>query len=375
MDETNSSSKPETKQVLQEGDKEVLIRVFKEEMDLSESTARTYRASWIDFRSWCIAEGREPLPTDPYVLARYLEKRSDLAIGTLRNRLSAVGSVHQHVGLENPAESNEVNERMRAISQQKNSEEGRRSPTENLEAGPYAPSDILKGGPELLQEHLSRVFEQEGRTEANEPMAGRKKERERACALWRDDMIEKVEASSNNMSEGQKRLIPELEFNLSVMRGRVALLLMSEAKCTRAELTQLDLIDVFVEETEQPLTEEEEVEERLAAELVEGRSSLPTRKEVWIGVRETNGMPDRTLRLPQADNLRFCPARAIAAWIVGAGITEGPLLRPFGSHGRLKERRIGPSSVNLLVRKAAKDAGLDPDEWTPSRLTEEGSAC
>ena len=337
-----------------------LIRFFTDELGLSESTARSYKASWTDFRSWCEAQDRQVIPADPYALARYLEARSDLAIGTLRNRLSAIGAVHRHMGLENPTESDEVDEVAKSITLEKSSGEGDRSPAEKLEAGPYSPSEILKGGPDLLREYLEEVFGQEGSAQDEKRAASRSQKRERACSMWRDEVIEKEKASPELMTREQKKLIPDPEFDLQAMRDRACLLLMTEAKATRAEVARLDLIDVLVEESR--------VDTDLEEYLSEGGRS--TKMEVWVGVRQTSGMPDRVLRLPEEEDLRFCPARAITAWVLGAGLSGGALLRPFGSHGRLKDRRIGPSSVNLLVRTAAEAAGLDPEDWTPSRLKE-----
>lgn len=73
-----------------------------------------------------------------------------------------------------------------------------------------------------------------------------------------------------------------------------------------------------------------------------------------MGIRKKNGMPDRAPGLREDEDRRLCPARA--------------LFRAFSPHGRLKERRNGASSVNRLVEKAAEQADVDPEKWTPSQL-------
>lgn len=344
------------REVLREENARSLLHFFQEEVNLSESSARTYRASWTDFRSWCDGQDCEALPADPEVVAQYLEDRSAMSMGTLRNRVSAIAAAHSRADFEHPTEAPPVKSVLRALSEEKSVAETARSPAEKLQAGRYSPSDILKGGPSILKAYLEDLYASGRTTTADETS----EERRRACQMWRDPIIEKNEASAGRLTPAQNKLIPEPKFDLAAMRDRAALLLMTEAKCSRADLARLDLIDVLVEETQ--------VKTDLDHWLVEEKHA--TKAEIWVGVRQKNGMPDRTLCLPVETDLRLCPARAISAWIVGAALEGGALFRPFGSHGTLKERRIGPSSINLLVERAAEKAGLDPNEWTPTRLAD-----
>ena len=51
------------------------------------ATLRGYASQWKKFREWCEAEGWEPLPADPYVVARFLIHRHEdggLAARTMR---------------------------------------------------------------------------------------------------------------------------------------------------------------------------------------------------------------------------------------------------------------------------------------------------
>lgn len=371
-EESLSGHLKEIREVLREGDARALLRFFGEVEDFSESTARTYRTSWTDFHSWCVAEDWEALPARPQALAQFLRDRSDLSMGTLRNRVSTIGTAHRLARFESPTKTDAVKRVLQELSKQEATEDSERSPGEKLQAGPYSPTDILKGGPSLLEEYLEDVLgngdtpgtgseaaEDQSRAGSRSGASNRK----RACEMWRDPVIEKTKASARRLTTEQKSLIADPAFGLPAMRDRAALLLMAEGKCSRAELARLDLIDVYVEETDTEVSGEEELERHLSDE--------PLPKEVRVGVRQKNGMPDRVLRLGEEEDLRLCPARAVTAWIIGGGLEGGALFRPFGSHGSLKERRIGTSSINLMVEKAAGNAGLDSSNWTPSRLSED----
>ncbi len=53
-----------------------------------------------------------------------------------------------------------------------------------------------------------------------------------------------------------------------------------------------------------------------------------------------------------------CPVRATQAWIAGAMLTEGPLLRSIDRHGHIGDG-INGAAVAEIVRQYAEDAGLD----------------
>ena len=54
-----------------------------------------------------------------------------------------------------------------------------------------------------------------------------------------------------------------------------------------------------------------------------------------------------------------CPVRAVKAWLAMVG-TGGPLFRGVNKGGAIGAGRMHPSSVALLVKRAAAAAGLDP---------------
>jgi hypothetical protein len=65
------------------------------------------------------------------------------------------------------------------------------------------------------------------------------------------------------------------------------------------------------------------------------------------------------LGLPFGCNPRTCPARAVRDWLAHGGIQHRPLLRAIDRHGNLKQRRHADQSVALIVKRRAREAGLD----------------
>ena len=362
-------TRAEAAQLLLSEDRDDLSEFFHDHTELAASTARTYRSSWEDFMAWCRSAGGEPFPAGPETIARYLEARSGLALSTLRNRLSAIRFVHGRFGWEDPTREAPVVQVEKRLSREKGREEERRSPIEDLEAGPYAPSDILRGGADVLEDYLSRVFEPGD--PGVEEGASRREKRRRALQIWQDPVIGRVDVSPERLSDPQRRLVPEARFDLPVMRNRAVLILMAAGGLSRAEAQRADLLDVFVtRETNDDVDLDEYLTAGFGGEGPRGAGGFPQISVVCVGIRKKSGMPDRVLHLKEADRFRFCGARALTAWIVGAGLTAGALFRAFTSHGHLKDRRIAPSSINLLIQESAEEAGFDPDEWTPSRLAD-----
>jgi integrase len=53
-----------------------------------------------------------------------------------------------------------------------------------------------------------------------------------------------------------------------------------------------------------------------------------------------------------------CPVKAVKAWLLAAGITEGPLFRPVANGGRLSNQRLIDKIVCDLVKAYASRLGL-----------------
>ncbi len=301
--------------------------------ELSPSTQRVYKASWRDFVGWCRDRDEIVLPADAETVATYLEERRHLALSTIRNRLSAITHYHKVSGLEDPTDSLVVSDLWHKISQQKRSEEGRRSGSESREMS-FPPRKILREGPVLLPEHFGRLAEE------NEAFG---QKLEKAEGTWHDEFIETAYATPDHLTDDQRRLIPEVSYDLVALRDRALLLLMAAGGARRAEVVRLDVTDV-----------------------------VPSGEGILVGIRKKNGMPKRVIQAEPVEELRFCTARAVAAWILAGGLGEGPLFRSFDPHENPKQTRISLSSVNYLLKECAEEAGFaDADKWKPSKLEEE----
>lgn len=71
-----------------------------------------------------------------------------------------------------------------------------------------------------------------------------------------------------------------------------------------------------------------------------------------------------SLAILPADNPAECAGRAVAAWLKGAGLTEGPLFRPLyrvpaTKQVLVKPSRMSPGRIAKIVKAYAKAAGLD----------------
>jgi len=67
----------------------------------------------------------------------------------------------------------------------------------------------------------------------------------------------------------------------------------------------------------------------------------------------------RPIGIPYGSNPATCPVRSLRAFLDAASIAEGALFRSVSRHGRLGGR-LTSQSVALIVKKAARRAGLDP---------------
>ena len=68
----------------------------------------------------------------------------------------------------------------------------------------------------------------------------------------------------------------------------------------------------------------------------------------------------RMVGIPYGRNPKTCPVRALCDWIDEAAITTGPIWRPVTRRGYIADERLGDRTVALIVKRAARAAGLDP---------------
>ena len=340
------------RRVLREGDEPTLKKFFSGHTDLSSSTQRTYRAAWSDFRQWCAEHEEKALPAHPETVVDYVKDRSsELALSTIRNRLSVIGYAHRRANHNDPTQAEVMEKTQRQVSRLLRYRP-RTKPDGGLE---YTPREILEEGSNLLPLSIERALSNsrgeaepgnaqpnEGEGATGEPATGARllQQWERAWAMWHDAYVPTKVASPDNLTDEQRRLIPDVKYDLVTIRDRAILLLMTTGPVRRSDVPRMQCVDVVVEE------------------------------EFGVGVRKKNGMPKHFVRLRRAGDLRYCPQRALAAWMLVAERVDGPLFRSFDAHGNMKATSISAPSINLIVRRWAEQAGLNPDDWTPGRLRE-----
>lgn len=62
--------------------------------------------------------------------------------------------------------------------------------------------------------------------------------------------------------------------------------------------------------------------------------------------------------IPYAKDKDLCPVRAVRAWLAQSHLKEGPLFREVNRHGQVGAAKLNPRSISMLIKRAAKDAGL-----------------
>lgn len=75
----------------------------------------------------------------------------------------------------------------------------------------------------------------------------------------------------------------------------------------------------------------------------------------------------RTVAIPFARGV-VCPVLALRRWIEIAGISEGPVFRAINRHGQISDARLSSQSVAIIVKRRAKDVGLDPSNYAGHSL-------
>lgn len=314
-----------------------------------ETTLQGYRSAWRDLLKWIRAHEPheathserspcdEPLLPPPTLIADYLRDRMDLAWSTLATRRQAIRFVYQELGEEDPFLHSKVDEVWEQIVDEKRQEP---APRENrLSSRDHSPADVIENGPSLLRDHLPS--ETQDRDDQNQDDQNREDQN-------RDELkyLPEETACSDDLSGAVQTLIPEPAFDLSVLRDRAILLLIATTDQPRKSLVGIDLEDI----------------------RPPGKEGTPTR----ILVYDSGGDPVRILRLETQPEIRYCPNRAVAAWILAAGLKSGPLFRPFNPRGGIRGGRIRPQTLNLVTKRWAEEAGFAPSDWSMSKLREQG---
>jgi integrase len=73
-------------------------------------------------------------------------------------------------------------------------------------------------------------------------------------------------------------------------------------------------------------------------------------------------------RIPMLDNPTLCPVRALKDWLDAAQIKSGALFRAIDRWGHARRDRLNDRAIALIVKRAAKAAGLDTRQFAGHSL-------
>jgi site-specific recombinase XerD len=135
-------------------------------------------------------------------------------------------------------------------------------------------------------------------------------------------------------------MVARSDQTMTTLRDRALLLLGFAGAFRRSELVALDVADI------------EEVAEGLRVTVRGGKTDQERRGAV--------------IAVPSGEIT--CPVAALKAWLTAAGIADGPLFRPVNKSGKVGPGRLTAQSVALIVKAAARRAGLDPDQFAAHSL-------
>lgn len=302
-----------------------------DESDYEETTLQGFRSSWRDLLKWVAdskddfldenateMEGSLPPPT---IIAKFLLDRRTLAWSTLKTRRQAIRYVYQELGGTDPFDIPEVEQAWDRIVEQRRGAPTR-SGIRGLADRDLSPSDIIENGPGLLRNNLPQETT-----------------RQKQIGL---QYLPETKVRAENISDEARTIIPEPTFDLGILRDRVVLLLVAMTDLPRKSLLGIDVKDIH------PPKEE-------------GDSTR---------IVITNDLGDAThqLTLKTEEDIRYCPNRAVSAWILAADLTEGALFRPFTPHGTVQDGRIRPQTLNHIIKRRAHQAGFDRSEWSTRRV-------
>lgn len=65
---------------------------------------------------------------------------------------------------------------------------------------------------------------------------------------------------------------------------------------------------------------------------------------------------------------RYCPCRALQAWLRGSGIVEGAVFRRVDKADNVLATRLSAQAVGMVIKHRAADAGLDPSTYSGHSL-------
>ncbi len=131
-----------------------------------------------------------------------------------------------------------------------------------------------------------------------------------------------------------RRLIRHLPDTLQGWRDRTLLLFGFAGGLRRSELCALGVAQVT--ETEEGLI-------------------------VFLPSSKTDGEGEGAkIGLPYGSSPDTCPVRTYRTWLERSGLRDGPLFRGVDRFDRVQRKRLHPSSVARILKRAVQPVGLDP---------------
>jgi integrase len=138
-------------------------------------------------------------------------------------------------------------------------------------------------------------------------------------------------------------LVESCGIDLVGCRDKALLLIGFFTGMRRSEIVALDVEDVSVEEDQ-------------GLRLLIRRSKTDS-----IGM-------GREVGVPVGRHAATCPVLALRAWLHASGISKGPLFRPLTRWGTVRDKRLSPYAVSVLIKKRTAALGLDPDLYAGHSL-------
>jgi site-specific recombinase XerD len=139
-----------------------------------------------------------------------------------------------------------------------------------------------------------------------------------------------------------RAMVDALPDSLKGRRDRAMILLGFAGAFRRSELVGLDVED-----------------------LLEDERGLQIRLQHSKTDQEGRG---RIVGIHRSSEPALCPVRALARWLSDSGIEAGPVFRPLTKAGTARDRRLSDHAVAVVVKDAARLAGLDPSRYSGHSL-------
>jgi integrase len=160
---------------------------------------------------------------------------------------------------------------------------------------------------------------------------------ERVRRVWRGILRDKGEAPTRKrptLIADIRKMLAALPEGLAGTRDRAILLLGFAGALRRSEIVALDWSDL------------ELTDDGFVVRLRRCKTDQTAR--------------GRRVGIPYGEHEETCPVTALLAWLRESEIERGALFRKVNRHGDLEGERLTDKSVALIVKRAAKTAGINP---------------